>query len=363
MKVIPIIMLAGALALVSCSENSLQEALENAAETHRPLLGHQDDIMYGHTWNATKDADKALERSDIKAVCGSYPAVLGLDLGGLEIDSPCNLDGNDFSLMRLAAQKHYARGGVVTLSWHLRNPLTGGDAWDISSNEVVASILPGGEKHEFFLGWLDKVCDFIASIKDDKGRQIPLIWRPWHEHTGGWFWWGATLCSSEEFNALWKMTYDYMTEEKGLEGLLWAISPNSLENDFDSWTLRYPGDEYVDIVGLDCYCSTYVPQEEAIPNFGSDMARCLSSLQKFAGEHGKILAVTETGYEGLTYENWWTEVLSPAIKDFPVAYVLVWRNTDERPLGIKHFYAPWPGSPSEEDFCKCIENGTLKLLD
>ena len=354
-----------AMILVGCSvpsgENVLS-VLENAAQEGIPLFGHQDDLMYGHTWNVTKENDHSLTRSDVLSTAGAYPYILGLDLGGLETDSPFNLDGNDFGLMREAAIKHHERGGIVTLSWHLRNPLTGGDAWDISSDEVVASILPGGEKHEMFIGWLDRVSDFIASLKDGDGRQIPVIWRPWHEHTGGWFWWGAGHCSPEQFNGLWRMTYSYMVGVRELEGLLWAISPSSLERDFDSWTERYPGDGFVDIVGLDCYCSTFLTQEVALPRFISDMRRCMGSLEGFAEEHGKILALTETGYEGLTYEKWWTEILQPAIDGFPISYLLVWRNTDEMPRGMTHFYAPWPGGPSERDFREYIENGNAKLL-
>lgn len=339
------------------------ETLNMAVSEGTPLYGHQDDLMYGHTWNVTKENDHGLTRSDVLSTAGAYPYILGLDLGGLEIDSPVNLDGNDFNLMREAAGMHYGRGGIVTLSWHLRNPLTGGDAWDVSSDEVVASILPGGSKHDYFISWLDKVSDFIESLKDADGKQIPVIWRPWHEHTGGWFWWGDEHCTPEQFNALWQMTYDYMEHDRALEGLIWAISPNSFEGDFERWTERYPGDDMVDIVGLDCYCPTYLSQEQAIPQYIADMRRCLGSLTGFAESHGKPLAVTETGYEGLTYEKWWTEVLAPAIEGFPVSYVLVWRNTDEMPRGMTHFYTPWPGGPSEDDFIDFVRDGKVKLLN
>lgn len=344
------------------TQPGIKDILIKAASDGTPLFGHQDDLMYGHTWNVTKENDHSLTRSDVLATCGSYPYVLGLDLGGLEIGSPVNLDGNDFVLMREAAIKHHERGGIITLSWHLRNPLTGGDSWDVSSDKVVESILPGGEKHEYFMGWLDIIADYIASIKDSEGSQIPVIWRPWHEHTGGWFWWGTGLCSEEQFNELWRMTYDYMVEKKKLTGLLWAISPGAADENFEVWENRYPGDRYVDIVGLDGYCATYLPQEIALPLFVDKIRQCLGSLNEFAVEHGKILALTETGYEGLTYEKWWTEVLAPAIEDIPIAYLLVWRNTDEMPRGLTHFYAPWPGGPSEADFKEFVENGKVKIL-
>ncbi len=341
---------------------SLYDFLHLSAASGTPLFGHQDDLMYGHSWNATKENDSTLMRSDVLSVAGSYPFVLGLDLGGLEVDSPVNLDGNDFDLMRLSAIRHHERGGVVTISWHLRNPLTGGDAWDVSDSRTVESILPGGSHHEKFIGWLDRVSDFIASLKDESGKQIPIIWRPWHEHTGGWFWWGDGLCTPEQFNSLWRMTYDYMQNERKLEGLLWAISPNSIGGDFSRWEERYPGDGYVDIAGLDCYCSTYVPMEQALPQYVDDMRRCLQSLSIFAKEHHKILALTETGYEGLTYGQWWTEAFAPAMEGFPLAYALVWRNTDEMPRGMTHFYAPWSGGPSERDFVEAVDNGIMRLL-
>lgn len=359
------VMLMLSLVVSGCSitpKERLITVLETASESGVPFFGHQDDLMYGHTWNVTKENDHSMTRSDVLSTAGAYPYVLGLDLGGLETDSRYNLDGNDFDLMREAAIKHYERGGIVTLSWHLRNPLTGGDAWDVSSDKVVESILPGGERHEFFMGWLDRIASYMESLKDSDGRNIPLIFRPWHEHTGSWFWWGAGLCSAQQYNDLWVMTYDYFVKERGLDCLVWAISPNTLADNFESWQERYPGDEYVDIVGLDCYCSTYEPQSTALEKFASDMARCLGSLREFADEHGKILALTETGYEGLTYGKWWTEVLSPAIEGVPIAYLLVWRNTDEMPRGMTHFYAPWPGGPSEQDFRDYVESGKIKLL-
>lgn len=355
---------------ISCNSNTrpadsvdgILSVLKDAAQECVPLYGHQDDLMYGHTWNVTKENDHSMSRSDVLSTVGAYPYILGLDMGGLETDSPVNLDGNDFDLMREAAVKHYERGGIVTLSWHLRNPLTGGDSWDVSSDKVVESILPGGEKHEFFMGWLDRIASYIASLKDSRGRQVPVIFRPWHEHTGSWFWWGAGHCSAEQFNGLWKMTYDYMVNEKGLTDLVWAISPNSLSENFECWEERYPGDEYVDVVGLDCYCPTYLAQPECFETFRKDMGNCLGSLQKFSEAHGKVLALTETGYEGLTYEKWWTEVLQPAIEGFPISYLLVWRNTDEMPRGMTHFYTPWPGGPSEQDFKSFVDAGRLRLL-
>lgn len=316
------------------------ERLRAAASAAAPLYGHQDDLMYGHSWNATLEGDAAMTRSDVFSVCGHYPAILGLDLGGIELGHEKNLDGNDFDLMRQAAVAHHGRGGIVTLSWHLRNPLTGGDAWDVSSKEVVASILPGGQKHGEFVKWMDRAADWILSLKDADGKQIPVIWRPWHEHSGSWFWWGRDLCTAEEYNALWRMNRDHFLA-RGLDGLVWAISPNYMDDHFEQWEVRYPGDDCVDVVGLDCYASR--DRERYLHQMKSG----LGSLQRFCEAHGKILAVTETGLEGLPDPQWWTGTLAPAIRDFPVSYVLTWRNASDRET---HFYAPFPGQASAADF-------------
>lgn len=347
-----------AAALTSCApqkdaKTSVIERLASVSAEGRFLFGHQDDLMYGHTWNATDDNDYLLERSDVHSTAGAYPMILGLDLGGIELDevSPYganrNLDGNNFDIMLEAVRKHHERGGLTTISWHLRNPLTGGDSWDTSDSTVVRSVLPGGKCHESFMGWLCKVADYLEKVKD-----VPVIFRPWHEHTGSWFWWGAKLCTPDEYNALWIMTYDYLTKERGLDNLVWAISPNGKQPDFEKWMERYPGDEYVDIIGLDNY-QFPSPDEDIEENnakFVAQMREFLACLTKIAAEHNKILAVTETGCESLPYGKWWTEVLMPALDGFPVAYVLTWRNTNEPGRCDIHYYAPFPGSKTEADF-------------
>ena len=336
--------------------------LQKAVAEGKVLYGHQDDLLYGHTWNATQENDHALERSDVKFVTGDYPAILGLELGDFELGARINLDGNDIDLTREAAVKHYLRGGIVTISWHPDNPVTGGDAWDLSGGNVVARLLPEGDLHEMWMERMGRIGNFLESIKTPDGKPVPIIWRPWHEHTGSWFWWGWDFCSAEEYNAFWVMTWDYMVKERGLKNLLWATSPNGMD-DFQNWTERYPGDKYVDILGYDMYCPTWLPQPEAIPYYITHTRKDLEILTAFAKQHNKLIAFTETGYEGLTWPTWWTEVLEPAIKGYPIAYLLTWRNTSEPDRRDVHFYAPFPGGPTEQDFCKWITENNILLLN
>ena len=334
--------------------DALISRLYTQVEAGKIMYGHQDDLMYGHSWKL-EDAASEFVKSDIHGVCGKYPAVYGMDLGGIEVGWEANLDKNDFDNMRASAVAHHERGGVVTFSWHPRNPLTGGDAWDVSSKEVVASILPGGEKHEFFMGWLSNAADFLGSIKTADGQTVPVVWRPWHEHTGSWFWWGQDLCTTEQYKALWQMTYDYMVKERGLDNLVWAYSPGAGGITPELFAERYPGDEIIDMVGFDCY--QYSTDEVYI----KEMKHALDVMSAFNEGRGKIMAVTETGYEGIPNARWWTDVLYQAVKDYTVSYVLTWRNACDEHMQ-HHFYGPYPGHLSAENFKEFADLEKIELL-
>ncbi len=95
------------------------------------MCGHEDATMYGVTWEW--DADKC----DIFATVGDYPAVMGFDLGGIEMGDAKNLDSVPFTRIHDEVVKHYLNGGIVTISWHPRNPLTGGNAWDVKDLSLI----------------------------------------------------------------------------------------------------------------------------------------------------------------------------------------------------------------------------------
>ena len=298
------------------------------------MFGHHDDPMYGIGWNG--DA----QRSDVKSVCGDWPAVMSFDLGHLELGNDKNLDGVPFDRIRQESVAQYMRGGMVSFSWHPDNPLTGKDAWDVSDSTVVRSVLPGGKNHGKFIVWLDRVADFFNSIKTQDGVKVPVLFRPWHEHTGSWFWWGQALCTDEEYDALWQMTYKRM-REKGADQLLWAYSPGIEPKDSAEYMRRWPGDGIVDVIGVDAY--QYEDRQAYIDN----LDRLLRIMTDVGKAHGKAIAVTETGYESIPDSVWWTKTLMPVIGKYPISYVLVWRNAHDKP---KHFYAPYPGHASEADF-------------
>lgn len=303
------------------------------------FFGHQDDTNYGVNWINEEG------RSDVKDVCGDYPGLIGFDLGHIELNAEKNLDGVPFDKIRKEAINQYLRGGIVTLSWHLNNPLTNKDAWDVSDTTVVSSILPGGKNYELFQSWLIKVADFLNTLVTNDGTKIPVIFRPWHENTGSWFWWGSKLCTPQEYKALWALT-ETTLRTHGVNNVLYAYSPGSDANE-QQYMGRYPGDELVDILGLDIYMSN---SDQA---FVKDMQTSLDFISRNGQIRHKIIAVTETGFQCIPESNWWTNVLMPAIDKYPISYILVWRNAHDRE---NHYYAPYSGQGSAGDFVKFYQN-------
>lgn len=299
------------------------------------MFGHHDDTVYGIGWEGDEG------RSDVKSVCGDYPAVIGFDLGELELGGTANLDKVSFDKIRKEIINQYQRGGMTTLSWHARNPKTGGDAWDVSDTTVVASILPGGENHQKFAGWLNGMAAFFNSLQTADGTKVPVLFRPWHEHTGSWFWWGKKLCTPEEYKTLWHITVDSL-RAKGVDNALYAYSPGGEPKDTAQYLERYPGDELIEVIGFDTYHSSR-------DTYLAGMDKGLAIVDSIGKVHGKVIAVTETGYEGIPDAKWWTGTLLPALEKYPVTYVLVWRNAREK---VTHYYAPYPGQASADDFVK-----------
>ncbi|MBR2237798.1 MAG: beta-mannosidase [Prevotella sp.] len=305
------------------------------------MFGHQDDPMYGLTWEYEQDS------SDVRNTCGDYPAVMGFELGGIEMGDDLSLDSVPFSRITEEVIKHYERGGIITLSWHPRNPVTTteqggtwpeGTAWDVSDSTVVKNILPSGTQHEKFQLWMQRMSDFLSTLKTQEGEPIPIIFRPWHENTGSWFWWGEKLCTAEEYKELWNMLQDKLTAD-GFSNLLWAYSPGMAPDlTEEKYLERYPGDDRVQLVGIDGY------QWGTKEDFMSQLDQNLQMLCAFAEKRGKIAALTECGLKNLTDPTWWVSSLQPVVDKYPISYLLVWRNYK------KEWFGPSPAQPDAPYF-------------
>ena len=269
--------------------------------------------MFGHQ-NETSNVIGPNTDSDVHAVTGTYPALWGSDLSGVERDETTNIDGFSMGDVRDELLRAYTMGAVTTMSWHSANPITFGGYGHNMAPGSVAAVLPGGARHGQFLEWLDRVAAFLDSVVDGvSGESVPIVFRPFHEHTGDWFWWCTgspaqpTDTTPEQFVALWRMTVDYLRDVRGLHNVLYAYSPDRSRIDMSSagtceagYLYAYPGDDYVDVLGFDDYWDIAPADVEAEQPHErhDDLITMLTVVGRLARERGKIAAATEVGSPG-----------------------------------------------------------------
>ncbi len=317
---------------------ALYNNLKDLSKNH-VLFGHQHATEYGHGWFGDED------RSDVKSITGSHPAVIGIDLSGLSGRSLEKIEQEKSRLQKNVVNT-YNRGGVTTISWHFKNPLSGGGFYWVDSLSVasVPHLIPGGKAHEEYKTILTDIAEWAKSCVGDDGNQVPMIYRPYHEFDGDWFWWGKSHTTREDFISLWKFTVSYLRDSLDVHNFLYAFSPDNRFESEEGFLERYPGDEWVDMVGMDNY-----------GDMGRDgynlerAAKKLMIVSDYAKKSNKLAAFTETGLETIPDTTWWTDALLKVLKTegMQMSYVLVWRNDINSPT---HYYAPFPGQVSESNF-------------
>ena len=297
------------------------------------MYGHQDDLVTGRTWWEEK------ERSDTKEAVGDYPAVAGFELGELELGYKRSLDSIAFSSISDRIRWFHEKGGIITISWHVVNPVSSqwpgikepngaGSAWDVSmlstdGVNAVRSVLPGGENHAMFNSWLTRLAGFFYTLKDKDGNLIPFIFRPYHEHSGTFFWWGRERCSDQEYAALWRYTVDFL-RKAGLNNILYAYNTDKVYSE-EEYLRGYPGDDYIDMLSIDWYGKG----EE----FNKHVDKALGFTTALAREKGKLHALSECGPLSTDLQN--------ILAKYESSYVLTWRHVP--PKGNR------PQRPSDHD--------------
>lgn len=146
---------------------------------------------------------------------------------------------------------HWYSGGLVTISWHLDNPWTGGDSWDTNNQENLWELItPGSAVYNRWQMQLAEIADALRPLRD---AGVVVLWRPFHEVNGDWFWWGAKNWEGHEqgFIAVYRHMFDYLTKQEGMNNLLWVYS--AADTYEQSLKRYYPGKQYVDVAGIDVY--------------------------------------------------------------------------------------------------------------
>lgn len=307
------------------------------------LFGHQQDTEFGVTF-APENADGVL--SDVQAAVGDHPAVVGWDFGhhgyGSAPNSPTPEENFEHTVNLVKAADRL--GTIQTFSAHMDNFVTGGPFND-TDGAVVGRIMPGGDHHQQFTDYLDRVARIAHAAVDDNGAPIPMVFRPFHENAGSWFWWGVAHASAAEYIELFRYTVEYLRDVKGVHNFLYSYSPGGgFSGTSDVFLRTYPGDDFVDVLGYDNYDSSNGSQQ-----WLDGLVADLGMLSRLAEERGKVAALTEFGVTGALKENgqnptvdWYTKVLG-ALKADPdarrMAWMLTWTN-----YGTGQFFVPYPAT-------------------
>ncbi|TPG42170.1 glycosyl hydrolase [Flavobacterium pectinovorum] len=283
--------------------------------------------------------------SDIKKNTGSDPALLGSDFIFITDKNNNNQADNWFYQQEEKTisdvKAAYAKGMINTFSWHLREPNNEDSfyAADMTADQKATafkSILPGGTNNEWYKKKLDKVASVVSNLKGANGELIPIIFRPFHEFDGSWFWWGANFCSADDYKKAYQFTVDYLKNTKGVHNILYAFSPDNSYTKEADYLSRYPGDKYVDVLGMDNY-GDFDNQGQT----GATKANAkLIMIGSLAANKVKISALTETGYQVSATKppvtDWFSTYLYGAISNvqgydstISISYVMFWNNSKD----------------------------------
>jgi len=263
-------------------------------------------------------------------------------------------------------------GGIQVFSWHMDQPYCTNGFSEASyryksegaDRNVVRQILDGtggpcgtdtmfargarkafANPRDWFFASLKDLADFFNGLVDEEtGKKIPIILRYPHECDGEWFWWGRTWCSAEEFRRFCRMEADYLRQACGSDQILFAYTPDRTWCEFgqegdanNTFLAYYPGDNYVDILGLDDYSIGNGEDKDV----ESRLARTVGKLRQmtaFAKKRNQVVCISETGGKGKRDDFWQFLHRAATAADVSVAFVDTWAGV----------YGTLPETPASE---------------
>jgi len=227
---------------------------KNISQEARQLLDFLYSIEGKYILSGQHNYPNEMNRSSdtIKAYTGKLPAVWGSSFRG----------GSDLNqVLTRESIKKYEDGYIITLMYHQPRPYAdslGSFRNDISDQEWDQLLTPGTEINQT---WVNDIDEIAAELKVLQDHDVPIIWRPYHEMNGGWFWWGQQP-GEEGYNRLWRMIYDRFTNHHQLNNLIWVWNANApLQRKVPmDYHLFYPGNDVVDILAVDIYGGNYLQE-------------------------------------------------------------------------------------------------------
>lgn len=262
-KIIPLGLLLVLVTLFSChseENNTTKPVNSHATKESRDLLAYLYSIKREKILSGQHNYGNELLRSTdtVKSITGKLPAIWGSDMLPLQKGDLTMQDVIDEAI------RQHEKGSIITLMYHQVKPFDhdslgfqGSVKGRVSDEEWKQIVTPGSEYHHMLLQKIDKVADYLKQLQD---KNIPVLWRPYHEMNGIWFWYGDRK-GAEGFQKLWKIMYERYVNYHKLHNLIWVWNANGPRDWADdqayAYELYYPGNEYVDVLAADIYKNDY----------------------------------------------------------------------------------------------------------
>jgi mannan endo-1,4-beta-mannosidase len=185
---------------------------------------------------------------------GKYPLIWGSDFGFAAAGSD-SVSGRD--LMIEEAKKQHAAGSVITLMWHAVAPTQEEPGeWrrsvlcKLKNSQWLQLLDSTSDVHQ---RWLRQIDNIAMHLRELQRANVPVLWRPYHESNGSWFWWGGRKGAGGSA-ALYRMLYDRFVHYHHIDNLLWVWNANARSNPLiGHYRDYYPGPQYCDILAVDVY--------------------------------------------------------------------------------------------------------------
>lgn len=357
----------------------------NATDSAKALAAYlaglqaEDKVLFGHQNSTFRSVRDNGTTSDVKDVTGSEAGLFGIDtlsLAGTECASE-----NPLQASIAASKKAYEGGSIISLSCHMPNftstKITAtGDKdhpYDFSKCDFAESkdltpcadyILEGGAYNAQYNAYLDIIAEYALALQNEN---VPILFRPFHENSGGWFWWG-TSTSADSYRAIWRYMVNYL-QAKGVHNMLYVYSPNGPIDSADDYLSRFPGDAYVDVLGFDFYDDYADADKYTGDTYFEALAKSCDVVANLAKDKNKIPAIAETGIritgagkDSLMVtgnptkgKDWYNKLVNTAV-DHNIPYFLLWANFSSENFFIPYKFNDTMGQEMINDFISAYNN-------